>query len=113
MTDLLTERELQVLQLMSHGLMNREIGRQLFLADTTIKTHVQRILKKLQAADRTHAVRRGFEMRLLQLGTEPTPPLPPPETPLAAAIRVTSPKDQLYAAMQSLGWTPPGGGHRA
>jgi len=116
--DLLTERQMQVLHLMSHGYENREIGRRLGgLTEDTIKTHGRHILKKLQATDRTHAVRRGFELGLLQPHTDSNAvnmprQIPPPETSLAAAMRVTNPKEQLYAALQSLGWTPPAGGAR-
>lgn len=116
--DLLSEREMQVLHLMSHGHQNREIGRMLGgLTEDTVKTHGRRIFQKLHATDRTHAVRRGFELGLLQLHTDPNAvdgnrPLPAPETSLAAAMRVTNPKQQLFAALQSLGWTPPAGAPR-
>jgi hypothetical protein len=99
--------------------MNREIGRLLGgLTEDTIKTHARRILKKLNATDRTHSVRRGFELKLLLPFTDAYAvagiecPAPPPETSLAAAMRVTNPERQLYAALQSLGWTPPAGGTR-
>ncbi len=113
--DLLTEREMQVLHLASYGHQNREIGGRLGgLSEDTVKTHFRRILKKLEATDRTHAVRRGFEVGLLLPFTDPDRVdglnrSVPPETPLAAAMRVADPKKQLYAALQSLGWTPPGG----
>lgn len=115
--DPLTEREMQVLHLMSHGLMNKEIGRRLGVSEDTVKTHGRRIFKKLQAADRTHAVRRGFELELLLPNTDPNAvimprQIPPPKTSLAAAMRVTNPKEQLFAALQSLGWTPPSGDRR-
>lgn len=117
MADLLTEREMQVLHLMSHGYMNREIGRRLELSEDTVKTHGRRIFEKLEASDRTHAVRRGFETGLLLPHTDSNAvdaprQIPPPETSLAAAMRVTNPKEQLYAALVSLGWTPPGGDRR-
>lgn len=116
MDDLLTEREMQVLHLMSHGHQNRQIAGIIgCITEDTVKTHCRRIFRKLQVTDRTHAVRRGFELGLLQSNTDPnalnmTRALPRPETSLAAAMRVTNPKDQVYAALQSLGWTPPSGG---
>lgn len=116
--ELLTEREMQVLHLASHGHMNRQIARILGdITEDTVKTHCRKIFHKLQVTDRTHAVRRGFELGLLQPHTDPnainTPrPIPPPETSLAAAMRVTNPQRQLYAALRSLGWTPPGGDRR-
>lgn len=52
----LTERETEVLLAMSRGLSNAEIGRELWMAETTVKTHVARILAKLQVRDRVQAV---------------------------------------------------------
>jgi DNA-binding NarL/FixJ family response regulator len=56
----LTDRELQVLQGMSRGRSNGEIGEELFLSEDTIKTHARRLFKKLGARDRAHAVAVGF-----------------------------------------------------
>jgi DNA-binding NarL/FixJ family response regulator len=60
----LTPREVEVLRLVAGGLGNREIGHQLGTASGTVKAHVQSILSKLGAKDRTHAVsiavRRGI-----------------------------------------------------
>jgi DNA-binding NarL/FixJ family response regulator len=60
-----TPRELEVLQLISEGLVNREIGERLFLSEETIKSHVRRLLVKLQARSRAHAVAVGFRRRLI------------------------------------------------
>lgn len=54
--DALTERERDVLAAMSRGLTNSEIAGDLFLSESTVKTHVGRILTKLPARDRVHAV---------------------------------------------------------
>ena len=51
-----TPREIEVLQLVSEGLVNREIGDRLFLSEETVKSHVRHILSKLEADTRTHAV---------------------------------------------------------
>ena len=60
-----TQREIEVLQLISEGLVNREIGRMLFLSEETVKSHVRHLLAKLQARSRAHAVAVGFRRGLL------------------------------------------------
>lgn len=60
-----TPRELEVLQLISEGLVNREIGKALFLSEETVKSHVRHLLAKLQARSRAHAVAVGFRRGLL------------------------------------------------
>lgn len=52
----LTERELQVLRLLARGLSNRDIGRRLFISETTAKFHVGNIMRKLQVTRRAEAV---------------------------------------------------------
>ena len=54
--DVLTERELDVLRLIAEGLNNAELSEALFLSESTVKTHVGRVLAKLQLRDRVHAV---------------------------------------------------------
>jgi len=61
----LTGRELEVLRLMAGGYSNREIARALFVAERTIKNHVSSILSKLYVRDRTRAVLKALEKRLL------------------------------------------------
>jgi DNA-binding NarL/FixJ family response regulator len=60
-----TAREIEVLHLISEGLVNREIGRMLFLSEETVKSHVRHLLAKLQARSRAHAVAVGFRRGLL------------------------------------------------
>ena len=60
-----TAREIEVLQLISEGLVNREIGQRLFLSEETVKSHVRHLLAKLQARSRAHAVAVGFRRGLL------------------------------------------------
>ena len=60
-----TLRELEVLQLVSDGLANREIGHRLFLSEETVKSHVRHLLAKLHARSRAHAVAIGFRRGLL------------------------------------------------
>ena len=52
----LTSRELEVLRLIAEGLSNAEIGRELFISDATVKTHVTRVLQKLDVRDRAQAI---------------------------------------------------------
>ena len=60
-----TMREVEVLQLISDGLVNREIGQRLFLSEETVKSHVRHLLAKLQARSRAHAVAIGFRRSLI------------------------------------------------
>ncbi len=57
----LSEREVEVLQLMARGLSNQEIATELFLSSTTIKTHVSHILTKLGVRDRVQAVVEAYD----------------------------------------------------
>jgi LuxR family maltose regulon positive regulatory protein len=63
--DQLSQRELEILQLLANGLSNREIGERLFLALDTVKEHNRKIFDKLQVQSRTEAVARARELGLL------------------------------------------------
>ena len=66
--DALTDREREVLALVGRGLTNSEIGAELFLSPLTAKTHVSRIMTKLDARDRVHLVVVAYETGLVQPG---------------------------------------------
>jgi DNA-binding CsgD family transcriptional regulator len=61
----ITPRELEILTLIARGFSNREIAKQLFVSENTVKTHCARLFDKLGAARRTQAVQRAKELGLL------------------------------------------------
>ena len=63
--DPLTERETEILRLMAGGYSNKEIANSLGVAEGTVKNHVSNILSKLGVRDRTRAVLKAFELKLV------------------------------------------------
>ena len=65
MTEVLTEREMEVLHLLVQGQSNKAIGRDLQIAEDTVKTHIKHILAKLGVQSRTQAVLSAFRLGLV------------------------------------------------
>ena len=68
MLDQLTPREVEVMTWMARGLSNRQIADELVLGETTVKTHVARILTKLAVRDRAQVVIAAYESGLVVAG---------------------------------------------
>ncbi|MBG0828346.1 response regulator transcription factor [Planomonospora sp. ID67723] len=64
-TGSLSRREIEVLSLVAGGLTNAEIGRELFISETTVKTHLLRVFGKLGVSDRTAAVTTALDRGIL------------------------------------------------
>jgi len=63
----LTERELEVLKLVAKGLNNRDIAKELFISENTVKNHIRNILEKLQLHSRMEAVVYAVREKLLEI----------------------------------------------
>ncbi len=61
----LTQRELEVLALLTHGFSNKDIAKILFITERTVKAHLSSILKKLNARNRIAAVVKGISLCIL------------------------------------------------
>jgi LuxR family maltose regulon positive regulatory protein len=61
----LSQRELEVLHLLASGMSNQDIARKLFVAVSTVKTHANNVYRKLDVHNRTQAVARARELKML------------------------------------------------
>jgi DNA-binding NarL/FixJ family response regulator len=65
-SDVLSDRELEVLQCLARGQTTMKISSQLFISENTVKTHIRHILEKLDASNRTEAVSKAIQQGLIQ-----------------------------------------------
>lgn len=77
MLEPLTDRELAVLKLLAQGQGNTQMALDLGITETTVRTHVSRILAKLGCENRVQAVIQALRLDLVSLGDYPAPPTPP------------------------------------
>jgi two-component system NarL family response regulator len=64
----LTDREMEVLRLVARGMNNRDIAKELFISENTVKNHVRNILEKLQIHSRMEAVMIAVREKLIEFG---------------------------------------------
>jgi DNA-binding NarL/FixJ family response regulator len=69
--DELSDREREVFRLIARGLSNSEIGNELYISETTVKTHITHILQKLDLRDRVQAIVLAYETGLFDAGARP------------------------------------------
>ena len=62
----LTDREIEVLKLLSKGMLNKEIARELFISEKTVKNHISNIFRKLDVQDRTQAAVYAIKHRIVE-----------------------------------------------
>jgi ATP/maltotriose-dependent transcriptional regulator MalT len=63
---LISDRELEVLNLIQNGYSNSQIGKHLFLSENTIKTHIKHIYKKMSVSNRREAIEKGILWGILK-----------------------------------------------
>ena len=61
----LTEREVEVLRFLAHGLTTAQTGTEMFISENTVKTHIRHILEKLEVSNRAEAVAKATQLGLI------------------------------------------------
>lgn len=96
-----TRREIDVLRGLADGLTCEQIGKRLFIAGCTVKTHTARLRQMLGAATTAHLVAIAYQMGMLR--ADPPPPPPPPPTRLQGiAARNARTLDDLQALLDQV-----------
>ena len=103
--DTLTTREMEVFRLITQGLSNAEIGQELFISDTTVKTHVTRLLQKLDLRDRAQAIVLAYQTGLFDASDRR--PAGQPRQPHADPVCRPSSRASSYLSRtpQVIGWS--------
>ena len=91
---------MEVFGLITKGLSNAEIGQELFISDTTVKTHVTRLLQKLDLRDRAQAIVLAYQTGLFGPPTRPTCHWSPRRRPVTSgrpmAVTLSLPVDRCH-----------------
>jgi len=63
----LTDREIEILELLTEGMNNQDMANQLYISENTVKNHIRSILVKLSAQNRTHALVKALKKEIVEL----------------------------------------------
>lgn len=109
MSGALTQRQLEVLELLSQGFSDKEIARRLVITEGTVKWHNQQIYNRLGVSNRTEAVASASQLGLLDDRESASPPAPDPtaSTPYEQKVRFATSPDGVQIAYAVSGSGPP------
>ena len=63
----LTDREIEILELLTEGMNNQDMANQLYISENTVKNHIRSILDKLSVQNRTHALVKALKKEIVKL----------------------------------------------